>query len=411
MKVEKRQTRYPNVRWHGKVLYYRVMLANGKRPEIKYGGGSPKDASRAQQERQDEEDRIKAGLTDPRQRKIQERAARPLLDIMREYLDHMSGKDCDKGHIKNTESYLREAARVCEAKRILDLEPQRVNRWLSGLPQSARCKNARRTAVLALCRWAFNYEQTPRNPVPCGLIPKFDENADRKRLSRAMSREEAKALFETLLDPEKFSGGSDESGEPKKAARNARERRVFYILAVYTGLRWREITRLRWQDFYLYIPKPVVIVPAGQTKNGKQEELPLVATVVDALKGHRTALAVDTDHVFSGQPTLKTWKRDLARAGIITRHVEGKKETYEGYVDGRDRRLDRKCLRMSLCTWLKEAKVDLRDAQRLMRHHDPKLTSNIYTDVHWPDLRNAVESIETMDAERQAKIGQGRQSA
>ena len=66
---------------------------------------------------------------------------------------------------------------------------------------------------------------------------------------------------------------------------------------------------------------------------------------------------------------------------------------------------------MSFCTWLKAAGVDLRDAQRLMRHSDPKLTSSVYTDIRLPNLRNAVESIQPTDAERQAKTTQGRQSA
>ncbi len=406
--MKKRATRYPGVRWHGDVLYYRVSLAGGKRAEIKYGSGTPKEAFLARQERQDHEDRVKAGLADPRKRKVEEHAARPLLDLMREYLDHIEGKGVSNGHKKNTEAYIREGIRLCGAKRILDLEPHRVNRWLSDLSLSARSKNARRTAILALCRWASDYGRAPRNPVPSGLIPKFDENADRKRLSRAMSREEGQALFEALLDPEKFAGGSDKSDKPKQAARDARERRVFYILAANTGLRWREVARLRWQDFDL--DAGVVVVPAGQTKNGKRAELPLVAPVVQALAQHRPAWPTSSDLVFSGQPTLKTWKRDLARAGIITRHGKGDEESYTGYVDERGRRLDRKCLRMSFCTWLKAAGVDLRDAQRLMRHSDPKLTSGVYTDIRISNLRNAVESIQPTDA-RQAKNTSGRQTA
>ena len=405
--MKTRRTIYPGVRWRGDVLYYRVILANGKRAGIRYGrGGTPKQAFLARQARQDLEDEIRAGLADPRRQKIEEHAARPLLDLMREYLDHIRGKGVSNGHIKNTEAFIREAVRLCGAKRILDLEPQRVNRWLSDLSLSARSKNARRTAILALCRWASDYGRAPRNPVPSGLIPKFDENADRRRLSRAMSQQEGQALFEALLDPEKFSGAP---GQSKKAVRSAQQRRVFYMLAANTGLRWREVARLRWQDFDL--DTGVVIVPAGQTKNGKQAELPLVAPVIQALTEHRPAWPVGTDSVFSGQPTLKTWKRDLARAGIITRHVKSGKETYEGYLDERGRRLDRKCVRMSFCTWLKAAGVDLRDAQRLMRHSDPKLTSSIYTDIRLPNLRSAVESIQPTSAQRQAKTTPGRQSA
>ena len=108
-------------------------------------------------------------------------------------------------------------------------------------------------------------------------------------------------------------------------------------------------------------PFTALVVTAGQTKNGRQAELPLVAEVVEALREHRPTEAREGDKVFRAEPRLKTWKRDLRRAGIIG-------ENDEGYRDDLGRQLDRKCLRMSFCTWLKEAGVDLRDAQALMRH-------------------------------------------
>ena len=189
-----------------------------------------------------------------------------------------------------------------------------------------------------------------------------------------MTQQDSRILFETLLNSVKM---------PKRNV--AKSRRVFYLVAANTGLRWREIARLVWAD--LDLDSGVVIVPAGQTKSGKQAELPLVPQVVEALREIRPKNGVASDKVFAGEPRLKTWKQDLQRAGLI-----GPNE--EGYRDERGRQLDRKCLRMSFCTWLKEAGVDLRDAQKLMRHSDPKLTSNIYTDIRLKDLRSAVERIQ-----------------
>jgi len=167
-----------------------------------------------------------------------------------------------------------------------------------------------------------------------------------------------------------------------------KERRAFYLLAANTGLRWWEAARLRWGDIDLDIG--LVIVPAGQTNNRLQAELPLIATVVDALREIRPENVHDSDKVFSDQPTLKTWKHDLQRAGLS-------RAGGEGYRDERGRQLDRKCLRMSFCTWLKEAGVDLRDAHALMRHSDPRLTSSVYTDIRLRDLRDAVGKIESQD--------------
>ena len=373
--MRKKGTRYPGVRYHGEGLYYRVILANGKRVEIRFGRGTAKEAFLAREERQELENRIKAGLADPRQYEIEKHASRPVVELLNEYLDHMRAKGDSKRHIDNTAAFAHEGIQICNVKRVLDLDAQRMNRWLSDLSLSARSKNARRTAILAFCRWAADYGRSPRNPIPSGLVPRFDENADRRRLSRSMTQQESRVLFEALLIPARV---------PRRRA--AKRRRVFYLVAANTGLRWREIARLRWTD--LDLDMGIVIVPAGQTKSGKQAELPLVPQVVEALREIRPKDAAETDKVFSGEPRLKTWKRDLQRAGLI-----GPNE--EGYHDERGRHLDRKCLRMSFCTWLKDAGVDLRDAQKLMRHSDPKLTSNIYTDIRLKDLRSAVEKIQS----------------
>jgi len=252
--MKKRQTRYPGVRWHDDALYYRVMLACGKRAEIRFGQGTPKDAFLAREERQELESKIRNHRIDPRQESIERQSARPAKDVLAEYVDHLRGKNRDGGHVKNTENFIRKGLAACGAKRILEIDAHKVNEWLRGLGLSARSKNARRTAMLAFCRWAADFGRVPRNPLPSGLVPTFDENADRRRAG----------LIGSDNDPD------------------------------------------------------------------------------------------------------------------------------AGYVDARGRRLDRKCLRMSFCTWLKRGGVDLRDAQRLMRHSDPRLTSNVYSDLRVADLRAAV---------------------
>jgi len=380
----KKSTRYPGVRYHGDVLYYRVKLAGGKWTEVRFGKGRPKEAFLAKEVRQSLEDSIRAGRVDPRQRDIENHAARPIGELLGEYGQHLKDKGDSQGHVRNTKAFIQQCTDACGVKRILDFDLHRINRWLSNLCLSARSKNYRRTALLGFSRWAADFGRAPRNPLPSSLVPKYDENADRCRLSRAMSQSEGQQLFEALVDAEKVLGHRHAGGGHMA---KARERRAFYLLAATTGLRWREVARLRWGDIDL--GTRLVIVPAGQTKNGLQAELPLIASVVNALREIRPRNVRNSDRVFSAQPTLRTWKRDLYRAGII-----GEPPPYEGYVDERGRRLDRKCLRMSFCTWLKQAGVDLRDAQRLMRHSDPRLTANIYTDLRVADLRTQVEKLQ-----------------
>jgi len=380
----KKGTRYPSVRYHGDVLYYRVKLASGKWTEIRFGKGTPKQAFLAKEARQELEDNIRAGRIDPRERAMQEHAARPVAELLSEYVGHLRGRGRTRGHVSATEHHIDQCIAACGVQRILDLDPHRVSQWLEELPVAARTKNAKRAAVLAFCRWAASYGRAPRNPLPADLLVRYDENADRRCLSRAMTRDDSQTFFAALLDRKKVLGRYKKG---TSYMRKALERRAFYIIAANTGLRWRETARLRWCDIDL--DRGVVVVPAGQTKNGKEAELPLIAPVIEALREIRPESPSPTAKVFAGEPQYRTWKHDLHRAGII----KGEKDGWAGYVDERGRRLDRKCLRMSFCTWLKECGVDLRDAQRLMRHSTPALTSNIYTDVRLSNLRAAAEKL------------------
>ena len=56
--------------------------------------------------------------------------------------------------------------------------------------------------------------------------------------------------------------------------------------------------------------------------------------------------------------------------------------------------MDRKSLRKTFGTHLAMAGVDLRVAVKLMRHSDPRLTMNVYTDPMLLDMKGAVEVLD-----------------
>jgi integrase len=118
-----------------------------------------------------------------------------------------------------------------------------------------------------------------------------------------------------------------------------------------------------------------VYIEAGRTKSGRDDSLPLAPDVLELLKSRRR----EAGPVFTESPTRRTFKQDLSRAGI-------------GY-DGPRGQADRKCLRKTFGTHLAMAGVDFRLAVRLMRHKDPKLTQNIYTDPMLLDMKGAVARI------------------
>jgi len=80
------------------------------------------------------------------------------------------------------------------------------------------------------------------------------------------------------------------------------------------------------------------------------------------------------------RPTLRTFRRDLERTEIPYHTERGE--------------VDRKSLRKTFGTHLAMAGVDLRVAVKLMRHSDPRLTMNVYTDPMLLDMKGAVEVLD-----------------
>ncbi|MCC7408860.1 MAG: tyrosine-type recombinase/integrase [Phycisphaeraceae bacterium] len=390
-----RPTGYKGVRQRGLVHYFVVKTADGKWKEEKYGEGTAKDAYKARITRQEQEDRKRNGISDPAEEAIAKQVVRPIAEIVDEFKAHLQGKNDSRFHVADTIRCIERIIRECSFNRVIDIDPHRVNRWIAELDLSARSKNAYRAAVLSFTRWAFDYGRAPRNPLSSRLVHRYNEKTDPRRPSRALTQEESQKLFAALINKDRMLG-EREKGDRLLA--QARERRAFYLLAANTGLRWREVARLTWADVRL--DRAEVVIPDQKTKTKKGATLPLIPEVVDALAELRPSLmmhgAVQTaqQKIFSNVPTHATWKHDLIRAGIVKAagKLTGVPQNKDliGFIDDRGRRLDRKCLRMSFCTWLHQKGVDVRTAQALMRHSDINLTTRIYTDLGQSDLRTAV---------------------
>jgi integrase len=146
-----------------------------------------------------------------------------------------------------------------------------------------------------------------------------------------------------------------------------------YLMAIYTGLRRRELNGLKWGDFVLKGDAPFVRVPASISKNAKSATLGLRSELVAALQSYRPDLAQPFEWAFRGRvPNIDTFYRDLAKAKIVR-------------MDEFARRVDFHALRTTFGTHLQVAGVPMRAAMEMMRHSDPKLTMKVYTDAaHLP---------------------------
>ena len=89
---------------------------------------------------------------------------------------------------------------------------------------------------------------------------------------------------------------------------------------------------------------------------------------------------------------IRIFDRDLVFAGLARVEQRGGKEVVVK-TDDRGRTIDIHALRHTFGTHLSKAGVPLRTAQAAMRHSDPSLTANVYTDPKLLDVAGAVASL------------------
>jgi len=162
-----------------------------------------------------------------------------------------------------------------------------------------------------------------------------------------------------------------------KALRKDRERRLVYMLAVWTGLRRNEIRQLTWGDIHLDTIPGHILLWARTTKSKRADSLPLHAQIADELRVWRSSNAGPGDRVVSTVPHMKTLRADLALAGIA-------------YKDEAGRYVDFHSLRVSLSTMLAAHKVSPRAAQALMWHTAPLQRVAALTGAIWHYLAGTI---------------------
>jgi integrase len=269
-----------------------------------------------------------------------------------------------------------------------------------------RSGNAHLIAVRSFLNWAIRTDRLRLNPL--AGIPRANERADRRRVRRAFTEAELVALFaaarERPIAEAKIIRHGPRKGSsiirlaPARAerlGRLGRERALSYRVLFFTGLRRGELRALRIRDLFLDGPNPFIRLPAAAEKSRRGADLPLRPDLVGEIRaalGERLREAQESarergtirarldpaDRAFVAPVGfLRVLERDLAYAGIPKR-------------DDLGRTVDLHAFRTSLCTHLNRAGVPLRTAQAVMRHSNPSLTANIYTDPTLLDTAAAV---------------------
>jgi len=372
----------------------------------------------------------------------------PLTEHVGEFIATMRAAGRDVDYVAETKRMIERVVRELSLRRLSDIRPEAVERWLAQqtMPQAdkpamgARTRNSYLVALRTFCRWCVERDRLPFDPL--AKLDRVDERSDCRRQRRALTEAELSRLLivarlrplaeygrETMpksnnaaeclksrkraswtykpLTFDKLNAAVGRAHErlkdsPEFIAQMERlgiERALIYKLAVTTGLRKSELASLTVGQLDLDGDFPHVRLNAADEKNREGNSIPLRRDVTDELRewvsslraGFGNVLAFRRDTFATALPT-STPLLNVPKAfcKILNRDL---KAAGIPKRDDRGRTIDVHALRHTFGTMLSMAGVSPRVAQAAMRHSSLDLTMNVYTDPRLLDVQGAVESL------------------
>ena len=356
---------------------------------------------------------VKANVISRAEDAVADHQAIPLENHLEDYATALRARGVTAKHAIETRRYLNKLAGACRLQRLADIERSRIETWLAAPEQqkkSARLRNAARGAIVAFCQWAVDAGRLIANPV--SALPIADEQADPRRKPRALTAEEVRSLLDAaerrpIEDAMIITRGASKGkrGANVSAATRDRlmmlgcERRLIYATLVMTGLRINELRTLTVGQVSLESTAPSISLDAADEKNRNGSTLSLSDELASELRawlaakleerqraarvrGDAVPSSVDpSERLFNVTGSMtNVFERDRKAAGIKKR-------------DDRGRIASVHALRHTFGTWMARGGVSQRVAQEAMRHSDPALTANLYTDPRLLSTREAVNVV------------------
>ena len=345
-------------------------------------GYTDREASLRKGERLERESGRRAeGITDP----MDEHQRRPIGGHLADFIAKVRAGERDGLYVMQLENRIQRIIDGTEAKRVHDLDPVRVGRFLGSLRTnkgralSGITKNEYVGCVKAFTRWAVAARRIAIDPLASlkrverkAIKPTHPRRAlavpDLANLLDVAERRPVRELLTIRHGPRKGEQTADVRPEVIERARLiGQHRRVAYMLAIWAGLRRAEISALAWGDLELDGVIARIRLRAETTKSRRADTLVIHPQLAEELRAIRPANAEANTPVVGKVPGMKAWRADLRAAGIE-------------YGDARIGYADLHALRKTLSTMLAAAGVTPRVRQAHLRHTDPRLTEVTYMD-------------------------------
>lgn len=298
----------------------------------------------------------RAGLPMPGQ------AAPALTEVIDRYLDTQRSIVGPK-HFDDLKSVLSRIVKETGARTTDELSEVRVQRYLDNLAAAGSCGRTlnRHLGILQACLNAAHPTLLPVTH-PITRLAKRSQR-QRRRIRRVLTPDEARHLLA--------------ASEP--------DERLPYILALYTGVRQKEMRLMRWADVD-FMRKELIIRPEIE-KAKRGATLPISTALMKILSAtyRQTQPNPSTPLVTLARRPAERLATTLKRAGIA-------------YRDEADRVADFHALRHTCLTWINDAGCDPRTLQTFARHASPTTTLGIYVHPERERMREAVDRLPDLDA-------------
>lgn len=240
------------------------------------------------------------------------------------------------------------------------LRHDRIKPFMEGFKakgRSSRTLNMYRATVNAFANWLEEEGVIEKHDLH--RLPRLDVKQDRRHPRRPATDEQMRLLFEAVPEHRSF----------------------VYMAAAMTGLRRGELKQIERRDIDL--GEKTLRVRPEVSKNREEAILPLHGEMAAMLMGKVAGLS-PADRVFSPIPDIRTYKRDLANAGIE-------------YKDADGRFFDFHALRSTFATRLLRHGVFPSKAIRLTRHKSVKTLEDHYDMLGLSDAEDAMGQLPGFD--------------
>ncbi|MBX3405110.1 MAG: site-specific integrase [Phycisphaeraceae bacterium] len=271
-------------------------------------------------------------------------------------------------YLRQGRRHLAEAAEMMGWRTTSDVTARGIEEWLASRARNGATYNRLRGYWSAFLRWARATKRVNENVAED--VPKARELGG-GHVTRAFSPAEAAAIIEYAR--------RDGLNNPNPR-RKARDRWLVYLTAWFTGLRRSELRSVKVRSLNLLSVPPRIQLEARSAKARRAETVPLHPELLEPLRN--LAAGKGPDDLLFPHVRDEVVAEDIEAAGV-PRMVDGRTSGMHSFRKG-------------MATELARAGVVEGVAQALLRHSDPRLTRNVYTDSRLLPLADAVAGMQRL---------------